>query len=297
MSSAPITSLCVVADKLKCPPGHEVIASTTDYQDADLWKDKKFGKRVTRYFCYSRNPTPSNTVLVDLTVMKEGDQIPQGYTCLSKTSDTGESVLKKKVVLIHLVAVGSTKQAITDIYLSSAKTKQKPVEVSARGDVNGLSLFLRMGPTNTNSMPPIAGSNITPVAYNNVTTSYTEGQSSPAHIPMTTPYTNNSQGPPGPSHIGSDPYRTNSRPPFLNRQSTLNRTSTLRTAAASSFNVLWPIEGVPFAMNKVFSATENVSQFDVPRIEILSPEELESKYHYDFSMEYQAKQRLAVTTP
>lgn len=52
----PITALCIVADKQKCPPNYTAIVRSQDAnQENDLWKDGMFGKKTNRYICYTKD--------------------------------------------------------------------------------------------------------------------------------------------------------------------------------------------------------------------------------------------------
>ncbi|MEQ2219792.1 Multivesicular body subunit 12B, partial [Xenoophorus captivus] len=54
MSLDPITGVGVVASRNRAPTGYDVISTTTDGLDADLWKDGLFKSKVTRYLCFTR---------------------------------------------------------------------------------------------------------------------------------------------------------------------------------------------------------------------------------------------------
>jgi hypothetical protein len=42
----PITGICIVADKSKCPPGYTLVEKTRDTdEDADIWKDSFFTRK------------------------------------------------------------------------------------------------------------------------------------------------------------------------------------------------------------------------------------------------------------
>lgn len=52
----PITAMCVVADKGKCPANYRPIFKSYDTStETDLWKDSLFGKKINRYICFTKD--------------------------------------------------------------------------------------------------------------------------------------------------------------------------------------------------------------------------------------------------
>eukprot|EP00057_Strongylocentrotus_purpuratus_P005994 XP_011660468.1 PREDICTED: multivesicular body subunit 12B [Strongylocentrotus purpuratus] len=272
MTEYPITGICIVADKSRCPDGYTVIETTTDNQDADLWKDKFLKKKITRYMCYTKNlnPLAGDNVLVDVMVIKENESIPAGYSCIQNTHDTSEPVLKKKLLVIQLFNRKATEKAITEIYLTSSKTKTKPVEVSARGDINGINMFLRMGPVM--QLIPIASVRKAPVPAPRQNVN--QPQSS-TELPQQS----------GPTQL-----------PYSWDKARSSRQSTLRTSQSLNLetDILSAIEGVPFQIDPTLQAITTISTFDVPRIPYKSEMEINDQFYYDFNFEAQTKQRLTM---
>ncbi len=59
----PITALCVLTDRLKCPPSYTPIFKSYDANiETDLWKDGLFGKKINRFICYTKD-YPINEVI------------------------------------------------------------------------------------------------------------------------------------------------------------------------------------------------------------------------------------------
>ncbi|XP_071489307.1 multivesicular body subunit 12B-like [Diadema antillarum] len=277
MADDPITGICILADKNRCPEGYQVIETTTDNQDADLWKDKVLRKKVTRYLCYTKkiNPLAGNNVLIDVMVIKENEAFPAGYSCLGTTYDSGEAVLKKKLLVIKLFNRNSTQQAVSEIFLTSGKIKTKPVEVSPRGDINGINLFLRMS-----TLKPL-----TPVTP----------ETAPAlrQAPIPAPRQNLPQPP---ASSGLPQQSSTSQLPYSWDNARTRRQSTLRTShsLSSEHDVLSAIEGVPFRISSVLQSMTNMSNFDVPPITYKSAIDINSQFSYDFNFEVQTKQRLTM---
>lgn len=52
----PITALCIVSDKSRCPTNYTSICKSHDTgTETDLWKDGLFGKKINRYFCFTKD--------------------------------------------------------------------------------------------------------------------------------------------------------------------------------------------------------------------------------------------------
>jgi len=52
----PITALCVLTDRLKCPTNYTPIFKSYDANvETDLWKDGLFGKKINRFICYTKD--------------------------------------------------------------------------------------------------------------------------------------------------------------------------------------------------------------------------------------------------
>ena len=52
----PITALCVVTDKAKCPYNYTPVWKSFDSNiETDLWKDSLFGKKINRFICYTKD--------------------------------------------------------------------------------------------------------------------------------------------------------------------------------------------------------------------------------------------------
>lgn len=116
-TNTPITALCIVKDPLKCPPNFTCITKTPKGEDADLWKDGWFGTKITRYLCFSTDPTESyNAVLVDA-CLGESRSVPNDFTIEDATRDTKEPVFKEKTLKLcyRTMPLVQTNQAIVEI--------------------------------------------------------------------------------------------------------------------------------------------------------------------------------------
>lgn len=272
MSQEPITGVCIVEDKSRVPAGFEVISLTTDNYDADLWKDKKLRKKITRYLAFTRmkDAVRGDKVLGDLTVMKEDIPTPHGFTCITHTEDTKEVVLKKKCVIIRLVDRKDTNEAVMDIYITSGKSRSRPVESTARGwEIKDLALFLRYGPvvhhSPSNGPTPADLPYQYPVRQNTI--EYSNEPAPSAAIPVSSP---------------------------LYHRPTLTRQSTMRSPEHKAH--MSGIDGVPFTLNPMLVAASNPDRISVPQLELKTREEILRLYEYDFSTERSVKRQAALTS-
>ncbi|XP_018494444.1 multivesicular body subunit 12B [Galendromus occidentalis] len=89
----PITDLCIVEDARNAPSGFTVIELTGDTgQDADLWKDKGFfGKKETRYLCFSRKFSLDCVESLSVTTTSTPDVLT-----VSLTRDTAQKAFRKR---------------------------------------------------------------------------------------------------------------------------------------------------------------------------------------------------------
>lgn len=63
-SELPITALCIVSDRSKCPLNYTPIYRSYDTNtETDLWKDSLFGKKINRFICFTKD-YPINEVLM-----------------------------------------------------------------------------------------------------------------------------------------------------------------------------------------------------------------------------------------
>ncbi|XP_010770210.1 multivesicular body subunit 12Ba [Notothenia coriiceps] len=92
MPMDPITGVGVVASRNRAPSGYDVVSTTTDGLDADLWKDGLFKSKVTRYLCFTRVFSKENShlgnVLVDMKLIDIKDTLPVGFIPIQETVDT-----------------------------------------------------------------------------------------------------------------------------------------------------------------------------------------------------------------
>ncbi|XP_019640760.1 PREDICTED: multivesicular body subunit 12B-like isoform X2 [Branchiostoma belcheri] len=256
---APITEVCVVENKERCPQGYVVLSETEDGKDGDLWTDKFFGKKVTRYICFNRAyANGGGNVLADVAILGERDIVPTGYSQINATADTGEIALKKRILCIKMLPRNMTDSAICDIKLL-AKTKRPPPGFTFVGEVNSISVSYKMGPVQRTSGP------VRPAPGPPQMTRQSSQPLSQQPVPASPSYT-------------SDVQRQRADVIPLTRQM-----STVKIATA--------VDGIPFELNKKLGA-DSIKDFSLPEMQYQTEQEIENKYKYDFTAERTAAARI-----
>ncbi|KAH3794725.1 multivesicular body subunit 12B-like isoform X2 [Dreissena polymorpha] len=286
MEDWPIIGVVVVADINKCPAGFTTIDRTYDRtEEADLWRDGLFGRRVCRYLCVQRSaPQPGREVLVDISIITEKEQVPAGFTTLELTHDTREKATKKKVICVRWMNASITTSALSELIFMGRGSKKPPQGYTLVGELNNLMLCYKMSPIKTvsaisshnsvesslNNMSNL--SNNLPYALHPATTQgYTQGQSAPYTQGQSAPYTQGHSAPyPVPrqlSHAFGPPER--------------GYTSLGVTVA--------PLSGVPWQLSSKLQALSSLKQIQIPTIRYKSYKDIENEYCYQFDVERTAK--------
>lgn len=269
----PITQVAIVADSTKCPPGFTLIDRTYDRRDdADLWRDGLFGRKVVRYLCVEKMPpSPGRDVLVDVAVIGERDAIPAGFTCVDFTSDTREKAVKKKMLCVRYMSSDLTNDAICELILLTKGVRRPPNGYTLVGELNYMGLCYKMAGFRKPGVQMDSHQ-----GHANDSTFHTQGyttQSTPmnmsslaSNLPYNpTPYKKN-----GPLERGTS---------FTDSANTLQGSHTVTA-----------LQGLPFELNrKVFSDDLDIS---IPQIPYKSIMDIENQYSYDFSVERSAAARV-----
>jgi len=152
----PVTGVLIVNDPSRCPLDYNPIKETYDtHEDADLYN--VFLKRERRYICISHRSHNEDgslrPVVVDLSVINEKDDVPNGFRCDEFTHDSKEKVLKKKKLAVKYTPLdASIKTAVTEIIILS-KSKRPPMNFTLAGETNGFSVCYKMGLVNAYTTP------------------------------------------------------------------------------------------------------------------------------------------------
>lgn len=268
MPMDPITGVGVVASRNRAPTGYDVVSTTTDGLDADLWKDGLFKSKVTRYLCFTRVFSKENShlgnVLVDMKLIDIKDTLPVGFIPIQETVDTQEQAFRKRRLCIKFIPRDSTEAAICDIRILG-RSKQAPPQYTFIGELNNMGIWYRMG-----NVPRAQDSTHTPTTNNiqNVNSSSSApvpAAPMPKHISMTLP--------------ASFRGKNTTRPDYEHQNSNLYAISAM--------------DGVPFMISEKFAcASSDLQQVDLMGITIKSLAEIEKEYDYSFRTEHSAAARL-----
>uniref|UniRef100_A0A3B5JZ04 Multivesicular body subunit 12Ba n=1 Tax=Takifugu rubripes TaxID=31033 RepID=A0A3B5JZ04_TAKRU len=263
MSMDPITGVGVVASRNRAPTGYDVVSTTTDGLDADLWKDGLFKSKVTRYLCFTRVFSKENShlgnVLVDMKLIDIKDTLPVGFIPIQETVDTQEQAFRKRRLCIKFIPRDSTEAAICDIRILG-RSKQAPPQYTFIGELNNMGIWYRMG-----TVPRAQDSVQTPTTLNpqNVI-------SSPQHISMTLP--------------ASFRGKNTTRPDYEHQNSNLYAISVL----SNSYHHLT----LCVCVSVCVCVCVKLQQVDLMGITIKSLAEIEKEYDYSFRTEHSAAARL-----
>lgn len=289
----PITGLCIVSDPGRCPAGYTVVSRCHDTSDdADLWKDGFFKKKVTRFLCITRifplaNGTLNN-VLADVAIINDHDSMPAQFSRIDETVDTREKAMKKRVMCVKMIPRHSTNSAICEI-IFLAKSKRPPAGFTLIGDVNNLLLCIKMGPVPQNQAPGLqrqqsAPQQNLPYSVNPSLQPYMPQHISSSVPNQSTPRTEAVQGHEDLSQNSGLPY------PIPNKRNSVGITRQPSTYNTASRTVSSPIAGIPFQLSSKF-VDNNLKNIMVPQISYKSMMEVITEYDYPFQIEQSAAAR------
>ncbi|GFN92871.1 multivesicular body subunit 12b [Plakobranchus ocellatus] len=261
----PITGVCVVSDPSQCPPNYTVIDKTYDRpEDADLWKDGLFTRRVMRYLCVERQiPSQSQDVLVDVTLINERDQTPAGFAVIDQTRDTKEKATKKKCICVRWMIPSMTNDAITELIFVTRTQRRAPMGYSLVGELNNMSLCFKMG-----KVPRTGGSG--PETQPSGPLSQGSGSSA-------LPYSFNpvaAQGaPPVPP-----------RPPIPG-QTSVTRPGVLERTLSRTGGAVHALSGIEWKLNPQYKTLMDLKDVTIPFVRGKTLMEIENEYSYDYTVE------------
>lgn len=265
----PITDICIVSDKTRCPAGYTAISRASDDSslDTDLWKDSLFSfSRIYRYICISKSPPQSSlvcNVIADLTLINDREFIPTGYAPIEFTMDSKEKALRKKVLCVKVVPREFAVDAVCD-FIILARQKNPPHGYTKAGELEGLVLCYKYGVIPTgfpNNMTPKSSNNfypnlpypIHPLSHSSATSNGKTG----------TPTRQTPETPTG-GFVSGQQGSPNFHTPTKRQMSVVSNTG---------------IEGLPFEINPKIRPSKNRN--NLPNIKPIS----QSDYEYDFSLE------------
>ncbi|KAL5012571.1 hypothetical protein ScPMuIL_011122 [Solemya velum] len=266
-----ITGVSIVTDPKQCPSGYIIIDRTYDRrEDADLWRDGLFGRRLTRYMCVERSSScAGKNILVDITLINEKEDVPAGFTCVEVTEDTREKATKKKTICVRWMSPSITNSAITELIILSRNVRRPPSGYSLVGEVNNMALCYKM--SNIRSTPQATS----PSTYVPPQISGFSGSSQPAQtFDM--------------SQVGSNlPYSVHPKQDTLTRQDTLMRSGPQSASSLAMMGVN-PLSGLTWHLNPKYQNINALQNTTIPEIRYKTIMDIEKQYEYKFNLERNA---------
>ena len=145
----PITSLCIVTERSKCPPNYTPITRCHDADiEPDLWRDGLFSRKINRYICFTKEfpIADSFNVIEDIKLLNERDNMIGGFVPVDKCVDNAaEKVFQKKVLCVKMSQRYFTNEAICDLIIMG-RAKRAPQGYTYLGEVNGFIICVRYAP-------------------------------------------------------------------------------------------------------------------------------------------------------
>lgn len=120
-SDRPIKSIQLVENFAACQDNYIPIIKTIEENDAEIFKENiLFGKKSTRYLCYSKTEGLPNFVLEKIKIINSSENLAcDGYISIKKTSDSNQTAWRKKQLVYKLSKTESINECITDIVILS----------------------------------------------------------------------------------------------------------------------------------------------------------------------------------
>lgn len=253
----PITGICVVADKAKCPPGYILVDKTDTGEDADIWKDSFFSRRVTRYFCITRifpqDYGRINNVLTDVAIVNSPEELPEGFTFIEWTQDSKEKATRKHLIAVKMAPRDSSRESICEIALLSRGKRAPPVGFTLVGDMDGPLFCIKVAPVPSHTQGGRGAASAAPTAAAQTPASFAPSAASSASHPSLQP----------------------AQPPRAS------------FAANHTKDVASFLDGVTFSLNSKFTPSKDAGAFEIPHPKFRTMEDIENEFSYPFTCEYQ----------
>ncbi|WKY15950.1 hypothetical protein Q1695_000990 [Nippostrongylus brasiliensis] len=262
----PITALCVVSDKNKCPKGFTpIVRCHDDGSDADLWRESAFSlwSRPVRYLAISREIPEATirgtvSVVTDITVVKDTDPIPHAFIAIDYCADSREKSLRKRFICVKTEPRDSVVDAVGEVIILN-RQKKVPRDFTLAGEVDGAAICFRVV--------------VVPPTFGLKHSASDRGLSS-------------STGTPAPPPIGIYPQlgQSGSTPVMLGQPLDVNM-FTIKNANLAKFR---GEDGVPFKLNAQLASRLKAPVLDPARDQIISFDirRLDSDdFNYSFALE------------
>lgn len=235
----PITALCILTDRLRCPPNYTPIFKSYDANvETDLWRDGLFGKKTNRFICYTKDYPINETynVIEDIKLLNEKEMIG-GFIPIDTCNDSNEKAFQKKTLCIKVSHRFFTSMAVSDIIIL-VRNKRPPSGYSFIGEINSHTICVKFSPipqatnqsipAHSHSSSQIAASGTPPMPPRPASLSQNLSGIEQSYIHVTRPC----------------PDRpTATTPDFYN---------SLQRGTSLSSNAYNPLQGVPFELNPIY---------------------------------------------
>lgn len=228
----------------------KVLGCTQRGHNGDLYESSLFNKGK-RYLCFEKDST-SDHLITDLLIVRDDEQVPNGYSGVFLTTDTNEKALKKHILCVKSEARQAATKAISDIVLTNQSKGERadPHFYTISHEVNEMNVTFRVD-------------NITQVKLTNMQ----KTNSVPRFNEMPLQTAGQRTGSVGPA----DSY---------------NHPGTATHATPKS--PITGIEGVPFEMNPKFNISSMTNDPFMASIQILTIDDINRKFSYNFNIENDA---------
>ncbi|ESP00867.1 hypothetical protein LOTGIDRAFT_238433 [Lottia gigantea] len=281
----PITGVCIVSDPTKCPPNYTLIDKTYGSipEDADLWKDRMWGRKVTRYLCVERGYSDqAKNVLVDVAIINEKDPVPPGFTVVDPTYDTREKAIKKKVLCVRWMDKSMTLEIITELILLGKNVRKPPQTFTLVGELNGLCICYKMGrlAPPVNNVNEVKTTNINHYQNTTIDVCFESDLKTTSNFillfyPIYQVIIEQNMR----SKLGS------SLPYPINPAATTSAPSIKPAGGESSTAQVHALGGVPWQLNPKLQSIADLKNIVIPQIPYKSLYDVSIQYEYDFNIE------------
>jgi len=270
----PITALCVLTDRTKCPPNYIPIFKAYDINnDTDLWKDGLFGRKINRFICYTKDYPINETynVIEDVKLLNE-KEILSGFIPVEKCYDTNDKCFQKKVLCIKVSGRFFTSMAVSDIIIL-VKSKRPPNGYTYIGDINNHTICVKFSaiPSGKPSLPPHSQSSNQVASSGNV-----------PPIPPRPASFNMSALEQSFVHVDKYPKPYEVQPNDIDFYNTMSINSSITNTVYN------PLQGVPFELNPIYALNNSKkANLGANQLETMQEKsnDLLNRIPYDFSLE------------
>lgn len=145
----PIKALQLVENFNECPSNYIPIHKTLDLDsDADLFKENiLFGKKNTRYLCFSKTEGLPNFVLEKIKIISSTEHLASdGFISIKTTTDSNQKAWRKKQLVYKLTKTENVKDCIVDIAVLSKYGKNIPDGYVYLGELEKVHICYKLAP-------------------------------------------------------------------------------------------------------------------------------------------------------